>query len=417
MRNDAWKDIQAIRDDFCSSEGAFKGYPFEGTSSASDAQCPQMALEMQQRTKSAMDHVVLEYLSHHGYGGTARALRKATEAREVYTREALSSTVLPASLSTSSSDMGVTPFKEDDMDDIDARQRIVSAVLSGDVDFALGETRKRYSAALEAKRGWMLFRLRCRKFVELLLEAAAALKIAKKMEAYEPDVRATMKGVIGPRVRLASGGRTRGISISMAPSIPPRVSEVVDGEQDVILNSANGNQMHTDSDAMEVDEVILGSDGTASSASPLTTTASTPQKAADVKSTALVSDGTHSVPMSQKAREKRPEHLTSPPSCDHIPSSTNGPSVTPTTPAQIALNHALRYGRTLHTDYVHDDRPDIQSLFKRTFALVAYENPLEVGGEVSRLAGQKAREELAAELNQYILGKLIHCPAVLMRYV
>ena len=405
-RNETWKEIQSIDVNFLPTEGSFKAYPSEGTRSTTDAQSPQTAMKMQQRTKSAMDRAVLEYLSHHGYGGAARALRKAAESREVHTREILSSAILPTSSTSSPSGVGVAPFKEADMDDIDARQRIMSAVLSGDVDFALEETRKRYPAALEVHRGWILFRLRCRKFVELLLEAAAALKIAKKMEAHEPGVGPTMKGAVGARVGLVPSGRTRGMSMSMAPSIPPRVSEVVEGEQDTTPMSGNGVQMNTDSDAMEVDEVVLGPDGTASSA-PI------PLKSVNVHNSGIVSDGSQPSSMSQKAREKQPEHLgSSPPSFDQAPSSTDAaPSIeqpTTTSPAQVAFDHALRYGRTLHTDYVHDDRPDVQSLFKRTFSLVAYENPLEVVGEVSELAGQKAREELAAELNQYILSKFIY---------
>lgn len=46
----------------------------------------------------------------------------------------------------------------------------------------------------------------------------------------------------------------------------------------------------------------------------------------------------------------------------------------------------------------------MQMLFHRTSALVAYENPLEAGGDVSRLAGQEAREELAIAVNEGILG-------------
>lgn len=45
-------------------------------------------------------------------------------------------------------------------------------------------------------------------------------------------------------------------------------------------------------------------------------------------------------------------------------------------------------------------------LFHRTSSLVAYENPLEAGGDVSRLAGQEAREELAIAVNEGILCEL-----------
>ena len=67
--------------------------------------------------------------------------------------------------------------------------------------------------------------------------------------------------------------------------------------------------------------------------------------------------------------------------------------------AQAALSTALAYGRQLQTDYRADERPAVQSLFKRTFSVVAYDNPLEAGGDVAELAGQEARAALAQGLH------------------
>jgi hypothetical protein len=74
--------------------------------------------------------------------------------------------------------------------------------------------------------------------------------------------------------------------------------------------------------------------------------------------------------------------------------------------AQAALEHIFAYGRQLDADYGADERAHVQMLFHRTSSLVAYENPLEAGGDVSRLAGQEAREELAVAVNEGILGQL-----------
>lgn len=79
-----------------------------------------------------------------------------------------------------------------------------------------------------------------------------------------------------------------------------------------------------------------------------------------------------------------------------------------TTDSSSMLEMALAYGQTLHADYGNDKRPKVQALLKKTSSLVAYENPLnvaEAGEDVVRFAGQDAREELAREVNEAMLGK------------
>ncbi|KAF8912907.1 concanavalin A-like lectin/glucanase domain-containing protein [Gymnopilus junonius] len=70
---------------------------------------------------------------------------------------------------------------------------------------------------------------------------------------------------------------------------------------------------------------------------------------------------------------------------------------------ESALNVAIVYGQTLSNDYQSDPRPEVQQLFKQTFGIVAWEDPLEVGGPIAELAGREARVTLAHEINQAIL--------------
>lgn len=72
--------------------------------------------------------------------------------------------------------------------------------------------------------------------------------------------------------------------------------------------------------------------------------------------------------------------------------------------AQISLANALVYGQQLELDYKDDTRPEIVAYLKRTFSVVAYEDPLNVIGEVGRIAGQESRNSLAMEMNESILG-------------
>ena len=75
-------------------------------------------------------------------------------------------------------------------------------------------------------------------------------------------------------------------------------------------------------------------------------------------------------------------------------------------PAQAALRAALSYGRTLRADYKKEaaERQEVQTLLERTWSVIAYHFPVEAGGDVGRWAGQDARDTLAGEVNQAILG-------------
>lgn len=80
------------------------------------------------------------------------------------------------------------------------------------------------------------------------------------------------------------------------------------------------------------------------------------------------------------------------------------PSAASAEVAQISLTNALAYGKQLEFDYKDDTRPEIATYLKRTFSVVAYEDPLNVAGEVGRIAGQESRNALAMEMNEAILG-------------
>ena len=60
--------------------------------------------------------------------------------------------------------------------------------------------------------------------------------------------------------------------------------------------------------------------------------------------------------------------------------------------------------QTLEADYKTDGRLNVRAHLRRTFGVVAYDDPIAAGGEVAETAGQAARNALAAEVNQAILG-------------
>jgi len=253
------------------------------------------------KSKPTIDSLVLSYLTHHGYSKTATAFKSQSQG---------------ASSNNASSSSEPSP--------IDTRTSIVKAVAKGDIDAALAATELNYPGVLEKEQGLILFKLRCRKFVELLLETAEALKRVKKEEE---DAEANKREVaFERRARSAHSAVHEGDGL----------------------------------DGMDIDEDAFHpphTNGFAKSPEP--------------------------VMMSRRGRQR--------------------PSAEWTDAAQIALDDALSYGQRLEMDYKADVRPEVRAHLKRTFSVVAYEDPLAVGGEVAEIAGQESRELLATELNQAIL--------------
>jgi hypothetical protein len=203
--------------------------------------------------------------------------------------------------------------------DIELRTRIVNSVIEGDIDTALDETARWYPKVLEREEGLMLFKLRCRKFVELILEAAE-LKKRMKREDMEEEVGGALEG----KIRM---------------------------------------------DGMDVDDGL--EDGVVS-----------------MNGFASGSSGSSTIPI--KAKRKQSISY----------SDWKGAAVAR---YESTLNSAILYGQTLQSDYKTDSRPEVRVIFNRTFGIVAYEDPLEAGGDAAEVAGHESRITLATELNQDIL--------------
>lgn len=485
QRNAQWSKIQST---------PFAWSPSDKTFETETAPAPTADTRKQREdeTREAIERLVMDYLSHRGYAGTAEAFRLGLAARAsasalnaasiASTRPSGSSSSMEVSLPSPSESKALSISSGAD---ILARQRITAALLSGDVDYALETMGDRYPEALSDNGGWLLFRLRCRKFVELVLEAAVALKIARKVEAAEAAARDKGKGT------STSAGFANAHAHAPAPSAPvpmghspshPLGPDVVphnvDDEEE---NDSDEHAMDVDDDDETEDEAdyravqdhllqtpqsspprvatshprspftLTTSSTLASSAYtkpnnslaisrpliPISTSSSSPSNTPpstsplanmfpvsaasntnnNASNGASNSNNGHPAPPSTPAPTSPSAYLhahlfpqrtpprgliTAPPPSSSNPSSTSGIS----SAAQAALEHIFAYGRQLDADYGADERAHVQMLFHRTSSLVAYENPLEAGGDVSRLAGQEAREELARDVNEGILREL-----------
>ncbi|ESK98176.1 ran-binding protein [Moniliophthora roreri MCA 2997] len=267
------------------------------------ATVPVSAPASEEETKRELNKLVLSYLAHHGYVKTAMAFRKQSETISA------PSAAVDQDIDMVDDTPGPTPAPSFEAD-IELRTRIVNSVLERDIDSALTETQRHYPAVLDAEQGLMVFKLRCRKFVELILDA---VELKKKMDA----------------MNLVEDG----------------VGSDADGEVD-------GMSMEVDDD--DDDDSVLPS-GTM--------------------------NGSDGIP----------------------PTRRNAKSNSATARCEAALNEAITYGQALQVDYKSDSRPEVKAIFKQTFSIVAYEDPLAAGGAVAEVAGHEARVQLANELNQAIL--------------
>ncbi|KAJ4485483.1 concanavalin A-like lectin/glucanase domain-containing protein [Lentinula aciculospora] len=202
----------------------------------------------EEQSKQTMDKLVLSYLAHHGYEKTARAFQK--QSRNVVEHNHFSPLVdddiemddVPGP-STSSLSTSI-------LEDIESRTRILNSVLSGDIDSALTETEEYYPGALEAEEGLMFVKLRCRKFVELVLESAELEKQMKavfiKDEVSAPEMDGFEEVGMGmdvdddmfsgsPAINRSNGTVGAGPEI---PSRPPSPRALSKGQYEAALNSA-----------------------------------------------------------------------------------------------------------------------------------------------------------------------------------
>ncbi|KAF5377248.1 hypothetical protein D9615_006400 [Tricholomella constricta] len=276
------------------------------------------------QTKDVINKLVLGYLEHHGYVKTVRAFQKQREVEMRPTQPV--ATLTSTSAEDTDVDMVAPPEECDTGDavacDMERRTKIVKAVIAGDIDMAIAETKAHHLAVLEAEEGLMLLKLRCRKFVELILEAA---ELKKKM------------------MRTVAGA---------AGTIPG-------SHDDGVIEEMDG---------MDVDDEVV---------------VSSPHSA--------TTNGFNNAAILVRGGRRRN-------------------SVSPS-------DGVIAYGQTLSNEYKNDARPEVKQIFKRTFAIVAWEDPLTAGGVVTEVVGHDAKVALANELNRAILKSQGRPPSPLLETI
>jgi hypothetical protein len=134
-----------------------------------------------EESNQALNDLIMSYLVHHGHIKTARAFRKQCEKSNV--QEGHDSVILDGSdaIDLSCTSRG-TVFTEAD---VELRTNIVNLVHTGNIDGAMDLLRNHHPSVLEADKQFVFFKLRLRKFVELILlttELKKKMKVLKELE-------------------------------------------------------------------------------------------------------------------------------------------------------------------------------------------------------------------------------------------
>ncbi|KAI0073805.1 SPRY-domain-containing protein [Panus rudis PR-1116 ss-1] len=423
QRNRVWAQIQSTRIDWSLLRGGAKSEPVPepevpsgsgsgtgaagagagvggGTGIRAVGEEKAQAQEIEE-AKEPLRRLVYQYLAHHGFLKTAQAFKAQCDGKlpssstshssedkgrdrsedradedqdddehDMDTDDAPGS----AEPSTRSSTVTITETEEQDLR---RRVGIVNAVMKGDVDTALNQTQTYYPTVFEREQGLMLFKLRCRKFVELILEASEAVK---RVKAEQPSrerekERESQRGRGREEGSVALASSRRDGSVGVVEMDGEGAMDVDDPSPEALAHSSNSTH-HTFTDGL----IGHGHNNGQSTIHPQT------QRRLAVSRSPSAS--------SSSSRTQTQRH--------------SSPSAAL---AKTALHNAIQYGQKLEADYKHDARPEVRAHLKRTFGVVAYPDPLAVGGEVAEIAGQEARTRLATELNQAILesqGKPAH---------
>lgn len=140
-----------------------------------------------------INKLVLSYLQHHGYERTANALKAQIDTRRKSTsaaEQAIQSDVDIKMETDGMDELGGSLSLDQPLDDhetigLRSRQQVVNAILSGDIDLVLRLLNELFPSVLELDDGFLHLKLKCRKFIELMLHASDAQEVLRQQEAIQ----------------------------------------------------------------------------------------------------------------------------------------------------------------------------------------------------------------------------------------
>ncbi|KAH7104126.1 SPRY-domain-containing protein [Auriculariales sp. MPI-PUGE-AT-0066] len=322
-----------------------------------------------------LHELILGYLMHHGYAGAAKAFRAQCEAKAA----GVSHPSTASYASTSSADISMSEMSSttsftnatihSEETDTTTRQKIYHAVLRGDMDDAIALTEKHCPAALERQNGLVLFKLRCRKLGEMIIQAADPFKRVQPVSPVVQRGRSEMRPPIPPAPVVDPKGNAKVM----------RMDEV---DQGVLIEEEEEEEDELDGaeDSMDIDDDRGTGEGDGDAME---------SDAPAVLRNGYANGGSRSLPHTSHARHHHSRSVAG------IEGARGGAGEGG---EGGAMRAALVYGHTLRTDYEHDPRTEVHDLFQKTSGLWA-----AIAEESAAYVSAASRAELANEVNQAIL--------------
>jgi len=438
VRLKAWRDIQLltwiqVREDTENSVHDVKvRSPPSSVLPAADNISGELDLVRQQHENigNVMANIICNYLAHEGYVNTATVLQQQLARRRekesamsgistpkqqsnsellppatstASTRpvngdmevdfdlttdeDEISNTVAPRSLHeflTSHPSIPSMPVPTTPAEDTRYRRRIMGHILNGEIEEALKSLKEKYPKVLLAEDGLVQFRLRCRRFAEMVLSTAEQLKA----------IRAAPEGRYLYH-HLAREETTGDVATEGANSMD------LDEEEPAVLTSptsvrfgrplappgtgtVNGGSNNSSLAAGISNFSVLRA---AAKGNPARRPSSSPRSPVRTRRSSHGSNHAHQQGL-----------LTS------LPPPTT--SLAAQRQSEELLSRVWNLGQQLQTEFGSDPRPEVQDLLKRTVGIVAYQDPAN-NPQTLELVGFEARVALAEDVNRAILSELI----------
>jgi len=254
-------------------------------------------------------------------------------------------------------------------------------ILNGEIEEALKSLGEKYPKALLAEDGLVQFRLRCRRFADMVLGTAEQLKA----------------------IRAQAEGRY--------PYHHPAREETVG---DVATESANAMDLDEEEPAPLTSPTsvrfgrplappAIGTMNGGSNSSSLAAGISNLSALRAAKGKQTTARRPSSSPRSP-VRTRRPSHGSNHTHPQGLLTSLPPPttSLAAQRQSEELLSRVWNYGQQLQTEFGSDPRPEVQDLLKKTVGIVAYQDPAN-NPQTRELVGFEARVALAEGVNRAIL--------------
>jgi hypothetical protein len=300
----------------------------------------------------------------------------------------VSNAVAPRSLHeflTSHPSIPSIPVPTTPAEDTRYRRRIMNHILNGEIEEALKSLKENYPKALLAEDGLVQFRLRCRRFADMVLSTAEQLKAiraqAEGRYLYHHTAREETMGDVA----------TEGAN-----------SMDLDEEEPALLTSPTSVRFGR--------PLAPPGTGTMNGGSNSSSLAAGISNFSVLRAAAKAHQTTARRPSSSPrspVRTRRPSHGSNHAHPQGLLTSLPPPttSLAAQRQSEELLSRVWNFGQQLQTEFGSDPRPEVQDLLKRTVGIVAYQDPAN-NPQTRELVGFEARVALAEDVNRAILSEL-----------